>query len=355
MSVGQSFIALDLHSHRRKMLRFVWVVIGGLLVVAFTLPQVISGREPLFPIHVQALFLSYLILSYVISRWHQYYWLAPHMLLGGLLVMLIATCYTQDGINTPASHFIALLPALCALTMSANAAIVHSIIIAMAIAAITILAPGLQIRDASTMDLLNAATLILNAIIVATGVIYLSRHQEKLISIFRGKSSLDELTGLPNRYFLRNLFWEKTKKAQELDKELPGIISVGIDGFVEYNDANGEEAGDALLIQAANTISSLLPPNQHFSIGRTHGVGFMVIFDHVDDEKLKYVSTKIQTGFKALNIKGLEGNPMTVSIAIVQFPKDNPPASPTSALRLAHQHLIKLQARGPEHLERFTH
>ncbi|MEQ9567788.1 MAG: diguanylate cyclase, partial [Pseudomonadales bacterium] len=272
MTVGQSYAALDLHSHRRKMLRFVWVVMGGLLVAAFALPQVIAGREPLFPIQVQAIFLGYLIFCYVISRWRQLFWLAPHMLLAGLLVMLTIVCFRQEGINTPASHFIALIPALCALTMSSNAAILHTILAAMSIALITIVEPGFQIRHASTNDLLNASTLILNSIIVAVGAIYISKHQERLIKIFRGKSSFDELTGLPNRYLLRNQFWEKLKNAQEKNQQLPGVMAIGIDHFIKYNDENGEEAGDMLLVQAANTISSLLPASKGFSIGRTHGV-----------------------------------------------------------------------------------
>lgn len=353
MTDGQSYAALDLHSHRRKMLRFVWVVMGGILVAAFALPQVITGREPLFPIHVQAIFLGYLIICYVISRWHQLFWLAPHMLLTGLLVMIMLVCYRQEGINTPASHLIVLIPALCTLTMPSNAAIFYTLLVTLSIAGFTIIEPGFQVRNASTNDLINAATLILSSVVVATGAIYVSKHQERLIKIFRGKSSFDELTGLPNRYLLRNQFWEKLKNAQEKNQQLPGVMAIGIDSFIKYNDEKGEEAGDMLLVQAANTLSSLLPARKGFSIGRTHGVGFTAIFDHLSEEELKYITTKVQTGFKALNISGFNEKPMTVSIAVTLFSKDNLPASPTSALRAAHRRLIELQSKGPEAIATF--
>jgi|GEM_PF-1925936 len=353
MTAGQSYAALDLHSHRRKMLRFVWIVMGALLVTAFAVPQVIPGREPLFPIQVQAIFLGYLIVCYVISRWHQFFWLAPHMLLTGLLVMLALVCFRLDGINTPASHFIAVIPALCALTMPSHAAIFHAILASFSIAVITIVEPGFQIRNASTVDLLNAATLILSSVIIATGTIYISRHQERLIKVFRGKSSFDELTGLPNRYLLRNEFQEKLNSAQEKNQQLPGVMAIGIDSFIKYNDENGEEAGDMLLIQAANTILSLLPAHKGFSIGRTHGVGFVAIFDYLTEEELKYISTKIQTGFKALNLAGLNDKPMTISIAVVLFSEDNLPPNPTSALRAAHQRLVELQSKSPECIATF--
>lgn len=354
MTFGRSYEALDLHAHRRQMLRFVWVVIGALLLAAFILPQV-TTREPLFPIQIQALYLTYLIFCYVITRLHKLRWLAPHMLLGGLMVMFIAACLKLEGINTPASHFIAMIPALCALTMSGYATIIYSLLTATTIAFITIIEPGFQIRNASTTDLLNAATLIMNSAIVATSVTYINKHQENLVRLFRGKSSYDELTGLPNRYLLRNQFWEKLKNAQEKNQQLPGIMAIGIDNFIKYNDENGEEAGDMLLIQAANTISSLLPSSKGFSIGRTHGVGFVAVFDHLTKEELKYITVKIQTGFKALNIAGLNNEPMTISIAVITFSEDHLPQNPTSALRAAHQRLIELQSNSPEQIATFQY
>ena len=354
MTADQGYEALDLHLHRRKMLRFVWVVIGALLLVAFMLPQV-TDRNPLFPIQVQAMYLIYLIFCYVVSRWQQYLWLAPHLLLGGLLVMLVSACLTQEGINTPVSHFIAFIPALCALTMPSLAAIFHCVLVALAIAFITIIEPGFQIRNASTTDLLSGATLIINSIVIATAGIYASNHHESLIKAFRGKSSFDELTGLPNRYFLRNQFKDKLGRTIEKSEDAPGLMAIGIDSFVEYNDSKGEDAGDMLLLSASLAISSLLPKDKGFTLGRTHGVGFTAIFDHLPEEELKYISSKVQAGFKALNLEGLNKQPMTISIAVVQFNKENLPESPISAMRTAHQYLTKLQSQGSERIGRFDH
>jgi len=354
MAADQSYEALDLHLHRRKMLRFVWVVIVALLLVAFMLPQV-TDRDPLFPIQVQALYLVYLIFCYVVSRWQQFFWLAPYLLLNGLLVMLISACLTQDGINTPASHFIAFIPLLCALTMTSQAAVFHCALVVLAIAFITIIEPNFQIRNASTTDLLSGATLITNSIVVATAGIYISKHHEKLMKALKGKSSFDELTGLPNRYYLRNQLKDRLARSQEQSADAPLVMAFGIDDFLEYNDTKGEDAGDDLLLNAAHAISSLLPKDKDVSLGRSHGDGLMAVFDHLSQEELQYISSKVQAGFKALNLEGINQEPMTISIAVVEFDKENLPTSPISALRSAHQYLTKLQSQGSERIGRFDH
>ena len=71
----------------------------------------------------------------------------------------------------------------------------------------------------------------------------------------------DPLTGLPNReYFGRNLQRIAAKENDPASSLM--LVFLDVDNFKLANDIRGHLAGDALLIQIANRLSSALPPTR---------------------------------------------------------------------------------------------
>ena len=86
----------------------------------------------------------------------------------------------------------------------------------------------------------------------------------------------DHLTGVMNRSGLQNVLANQYR-----DKPL-AVIAVDINGLKEANDTLGHEAGDRLIIDVSNCMSSVFGVKQVF---RTGGDEFIVIQqDHTEEE-----------------------------------------------------------------------
>ena len=84
-------------------------------------------------------------------------------------------------------------------------------------------------------------------------------------------SSIDELTGLNNR----RAMVERLREIDRRKKRLPfGVINIDLNGLKTVNDGEGHEAGDRLLIQAAELLRKVF---YHEELYRTGGDEFVVI------------------------------------------------------------------------------
>jgi GGDEF domain-containing protein len=67
----------------------------------------------------------------------------------------------------------------------------------------------------------------------------------------------DSLTGLPNRRLLIDRITSAVDRANQLSEDV-GILFCDLDGFKRVNDTAGHAAGDAVLIEAATRLRSVL-------------------------------------------------------------------------------------------------
>ena len=96
-------------------------------------------------------------------------------------------------------------------------------------------------------------------------------NRQLLMKKLRFLSTLDELTGLNNR---RSMF-SRIQTIDRMENRQPyGVVNLDLNGLKRVNDSEGHEAGDSLLIQAAQILRSAFPEEDVF---RTGGDEFVVI------------------------------------------------------------------------------
>jgi diguanylate cyclase (GGDEF)-like protein/PAS domain S-box-containing protein len=92
------------------------------------------------------------------------------------------------------------------------------------------------------------------------------------------QARLDSLTGLPNRRALRERMGRLL--AQRAADEQLAVLFVDLDHFKEVNDSLGHDAGDELLVQAAQRLQACLPPDG--VVARMGGDEFTVLLPAAD-------------------------------------------------------------------------
>ncbi|HCQ90376.1 MAG TPA: hypothetical protein DIU45_12360, partial [Clostridium sp.] len=89
----------------------------------------------------------------------------------------------------------------------------------------------------------------------------------------------DYLTGLPNRFFLREALIKKEIDASLKMKEKIALISVDIDGFKHINDTFGHNYGDELLRQVAERLKLMVGEDD--ILCRFSGDEFSFLIEHI--------------------------------------------------------------------------
>jgi diguanylate cyclase (GGDEF)-like protein/PAS domain S-box-containing protein len=93
----------------------------------------------------------------------------------------------------------------------------------------------------------------------------------------------DPLTGLPNRVVLRDRLTNALARRARHDRDV-GVLLVSLDGFKEINEAAGHEAGDAVLLEIAARMNSVLRAGD--TLARVGGDEFAMVIDELADEMI---------------------------------------------------------------------
>lgn len=143
------------------------------------------------------------------------------------------------------------------------------------------------------------------------------KHEEALADL----ANNDALTRLPNRNslttFLPNTISHAAKRSGQF-----ALLFIDLDNFKDINDTLGHDAGDDLLVQAAQRLRDAVRASDY--VARLGGDEFVVILDDMDvEEDVSRVAKNIVGAInKPFELEAGTGNQVSASIGISLYPQD---------------------------------
>lgn len=130
----------------------------------------------------------------------------------------------------------------------------------------------------------------------------------------------DVLTGLPNRWLLRDRIEQAIAYAKKNTQQL-GVLFLDLDRFKNLNDSLGHLVGDHLLRAVAQRLSSKL--SERDTLARLGGDDFVILISEVESESnLKNIARNISNLFKEPFVLDDKEVYVDSSIGIAHFPSN---------------------------------
>jgi diguanylate cyclase (GGDEF)-like protein/PAS domain S-box-containing protein len=104
------------------------------------------------------------------------------------------------------------------------------------------------------------------------------------------QASHDSLTGLPNRVLFDDRFALAVSRQRREPAPL-ALLFLDLDRFKVVNDSIGHDAGDQLLVQAANRLRSLLRPSD--TVTRLGGDEFVLLCEKIDEHSAGNLAARV--------------------------------------------------------------
>ncbi|KZE96024.1 Phytochrome-like protein cph2 [Geobacillus stearothermophilus] len=150
---------------------------------------------------------------------------------------------------------------------------------------------------------------------IRTDITRLKQYEEQI----KYMANHDDLTGLPNRRFLREQFSKLLKETKE-EERLLAVYFIDLARFKNINDSLGHSVGDEVLKQMADRFQTVL--DQKLFLTRVGGDEFVAVAPRVNYQSiLAYVRTIQQMLARPLEIEGREFI-LSANIGISVFPFD---------------------------------
>jgi diguanylate cyclase (GGDEF)-like protein len=133
------------------------------------------------------------------------------------------------------------------------------------------------------------------------------------------RSNSDELTGLPNRYWIQQYLPQAIERARMEARGL-AVLFIDLDGFKTVNDVLGHAAGDELLRTVSKRLKIAVRPRDH--VVRLGGDEFVVVLEHVGGVgDVEHVASRLLASFRDGFHLQHATHVLNASIGIALFPE----------------------------------
>jgi diguanylate cyclase (GGDEF)-like protein len=168
-------------------------------------------------------------------------------------------------------------------------------------------------------SIINLNIYILVHVIIVLIVGVLLEEKERLVDTLKNMAHFDYLTGLPNRYLLRNEIEHAVDTATKNDKRC-AICYIDLDNFKFINDNYGHHVGDVLLKEISTCMKKHLYSGD--SLLRIGGDEFLIILNDIDDNESvqKRLTSMIRECSQDINFEGHHIS-ATLSIGVAFCPQ----------------------------------
>ncbi len=181
---------------------------------------------------------------------------------------------------------------------------------------------------------------------VFTDITEIKEAEEQL----RRSATHDPLTGLPNRLLLDDRLEHALAHARRVGGGL-AVLFMDLDGFKEVNDTFGHAQGDALLVEVAKRIVSLLRESD--TAARLGGDEFaVVLMDIGEPGQVETAARRLLEAVALLHRVGAQDLHVTASVGAALFPRDGVDA--TALLRHADHAMYGAKGLGGNRVQFFS-
>jgi diguanylate cyclase (GGDEF)-like protein/PAS domain S-box-containing protein len=175
------------------------------------------------------------------------------------------------------------------------------------------------------------------------GQVGLSIANIKLRDALRTQSIRDALTGLYNRRYLEEILEREIRRAARAQQGL-GLMLIDLDHFKNFNDVFGHDAGDAVLREAASSLTKGVRAEDF--VCRYGGEEFVVVLPTADLDAARTRGERLRLRIKELSImhQGKSMGMITISVGVAAFPDQG--STPQELLAAADAALYKAKRNG---------
>ncbi|OIJ20700.1 hypothetical protein BKP45_08635 [Anaerobacillus alkalidiazotrophicus] len=166
----------------------------------------------------------------------------------------------------------------------------------------------------------NASLITLNDKNVILSIARDITKRKKLEETIKRMAYYDNLTGLPNRFLIKQ-YTQKSISRSKRQGKAGAVMFVDLDGFKEINDKWGHHAGDQVLKEVANRLQSSIREGD--IAGRLSGDEFVIILDDSNNGTSSLVAKRLIQNFSQPIKSGTTEVIVTPSIGISLFPFDS--------------------------------
>lgn len=183
-------------------------------------------------------------------------------------------------------------------------------------------------------------------LLLFAGIIYwnlmLNKKVRERTEQLQYQAHFDALTDLPNRVLALDRLSQSIKKARRKSNKV-ALLFLDLDDFKKINDTLGHDAGDKILVDAADRLSSSLREGD--TVARLGGDEFVIIAGDLNDAKATcpVAEILIEKFRKAFILDGRELL-LTASVGIAIYPDDG--ETPSDLLRNADSAMYHSKQQG---------
>lgn len=341
----------DLRARRHSLILFICGLYVCAAVAGILIPMLFD--QPFTYSLGQQLAAAFLIIgSGIAASWKSLELYAAHLLVFSLFVLFAGASFLSFGVNSSLAVLLPLVPAVAGLLIGTRGCAVYMGMVLLALLLLLLVSSDLSSVNSGSDETSHALMLGFATIFVTTVTVYVITLNERLAKALKSKGGFDEVTNLPNRFFIRDWLNQTLSQEKGSNRNLI-VLGIGIDNFQEYNEKKGNQRGDEAMAHTAAALQEVLTGHNGV-LARNRGNSFIATVVDMDFEDSRALAEKVLAAVSALKLSGANAPYLSVSVGIVCYKLSSDSQSAFQLMELATAELQVAQSLGAAQISSST-